>query len=107
MAGVLERNISAESARSFKVSAAAHNDQLAGLIRTCLPHLPASGSAHFAGAIFIITAGLWPYARPTTEVAQVMKEMQVPPPWDMFVVNPTEGLTDHDRSARRHRGPLT
>jgi hypothetical protein len=27
-------------------------------------------------------------------VAQVMKERQVPPPWDMFAVNLTEGLAN-------------
>jgi len=92
MAGVLERNVSVDFARSFKIRAAAHNDRLAGLLRVCLPRLDAAAAQHFAGAVFIITAGLWPYARPTTAVAQVMEEMQVPPPWDMFAGNLREGL---------------
>jgi AcrR family transcriptional regulator len=94
MAGVLERNISVEFARSFKARAAAHHDRLAALIRACLPQVDETGAHHFAGAIFIITAGLWPYARPTVAVAQVIAEMQVPAPRDMFAVNLTEGLVN-------------
>lgn len=94
MAAVLERNVSVEFARSFKARAAAHHDRLSGLIRAGLPHVDADGSHHFAGAVFIITAGLWPYARPTAAVARVMTEMQVPAPEDMFAVNLTEGLVN-------------
>jgi AcrR family transcriptional regulator len=94
MAGVLERNISVEFARSFKVRAAAHNGRLADLIRFCLPRLDTAGAQHFAGAIVIITAGLWPYARPTTAVVQVMNEMQVPAAWDLFVAGLTDGLVN-------------
>ncbi len=43
----------------------------------------------------IITAGLWPYARPTTAVVQVMNEMQVPPAWDLFAAGLTDGLIGH------------
>ncbi|WP_433296211.1 TetR/AcrR family transcriptional regulator [Actinoplanes sp. CA-030573] len=95
MAGVLERNVSVEFARSFKARAAAHHDRLADLIRACLPHMDIAGARHFAGAVFVITAGLWPYARPTAAVAQVMQEMRVPAPQEMFAHNLTEGLTSH------------
>jgi AcrR family transcriptional regulator len=94
MAGVLERNVSVEFARSFKARAATHHDRLTGLIQAGLPHMDTAGAQHFAGAIFIITAGLWPYARPTNAVAQVMHEMRVPAPQDMFAAGLTEGLAN-------------
>ncbi|AGL20756.1 hypothetical protein L083_7246 [Actinoplanes sp. N902-109] len=42
--------------------------------------------------MFIITAGLWPL--PTTTVAEVMTEMRVPPRWDMFADNLSQGLAN-------------
>jgi AcrR family transcriptional regulator len=92
MAGVLERNISVDFARSFKYRAAAHTDRLARIVREELPHLGEAAAAHFAGAVFIIVAGLWPYARPTEPVALVTAEMGAPPADIAFSHNLSEGL---------------
>jgi AcrR family transcriptional regulator len=94
MAGVLERNITVEFARTFKGRAAEHSERLAALIRAALPPVSAAGAAHFAGAVFVITAGLWPYARPTAPVVQVMGEMEVAPPAEMFAAGLTAGLVN-------------
>jgi AcrR family transcriptional regulator len=94
-AGVLERNIPVDFARSFKVRASTHATRLADLVRKELPSLSPTGASHFAGAIFVITAGLWPYARPTAAVVQVMTEMGVPGPATMFERGLTDGLINH------------
>lgn len=92
MAGVLERNISIEFARSFKQRAAANSARLAGLVRTELPHLDESACTHFAGAVFVLVAGLWPYATPTEAVRSVMREMGSPTAEDLFAEELREGL---------------
>ncbi|WP_052847711.1 TetR/AcrR family transcriptional regulator [Streptomyces avicenniae] len=94
MAGVLERNISVDFARHFKQRAAAHTERLARLVRREVPVLDDAGAAHFAGAVFVVVAGLWPYARPTEAIARVSAEMGAPPAWDAFVAGLAEGLVN-------------
>jgi hypothetical protein len=57
-----------------------------------LPNLSEAATDHFAGAVFVIVAGLWPYATPTETVSAVMAEMGMPPAERMFVHGFTEGL---------------
>jgi AcrR family transcriptional regulator len=92
MAGVLESNITVEFARTFKRRAAANSARLAELIRNELPVLDESAAQHFAGAVFVIVAGLWPYATPTPAVAAVTAEMGLPPADESFEHNLREGL---------------
>ncbi|MEV4756042.1 TetR family transcriptional regulator [Micromonospora sp. NPDC049559] len=94
MASILERNISVEFARTFKRRAAANSDRLAGLVRAELPRLSADAAAHFAGAVFVIVAGLWPYATPTEAVATVTAEMGAPPAEVMFPRGLRDGLVN-------------
>jgi AcrR family transcriptional regulator len=77
MAGVLERNIQIQYARDFKRRAAENTDRLATLVQGMLPTLPDQAAHQFAGAVFIVTAGLWPYALPTDVIATVSAEMGV------------------------------
>ncbi|OZM70654.1 TetR family transcriptional regulator [Amycolatopsis antarctica] len=67
--GVLERNISAGFARTFRQRAEAGTDRLSVLIRGCLPELRAEQARVAASAVFVLVAGLWPYATPTAAVA--------------------------------------
>ncbi len=92
MAGVLERNITVEYARVFKSNASRNADRLAAMVRRHFPVIGEHGAGHFAGSVFVIVAGLWPYARPTEAVAQVMAEMGSPTSPELFVLGLREGL---------------
>jgi AcrR family transcriptional regulator len=92
MAGVLERNISVDFARTFKRRAAEHSGRLAALVRAQLPHLDQAAALHFAGAAIVIVAGMWPYSRPTEAVAVVMGELGMPSARQMFTAALTDGL---------------
>ncbi len=94
LAGVLERNIGVDTAREFKTRSTAHTTRLADLVRAELPQLDEIGARHFAGAVVVITAGLWPYAHPTEAVAQAMAELGHPPAADTFTTALTEGLVN-------------
>ncbi|GAA2794366.1 TetR/AcrR family transcriptional regulator [Crossiella cryophila] len=94
MAAVLERNITVEFARTFKRDATQHTLRLAAQVRATLPQLDDAAAMHFAASVFIITGGMWPYANPTAEVAQVMAEMRVPPAPEMFRAGLVQGLTN-------------
>ncbi|GAA3461502.1 TetR family transcriptional regulator [Saccharothrix longispora] len=94
MAGVLERNVTVDSARAFKLRAHARTTRLADLVRTRLPVLDAAGARHFAHAVLVMTAGLWPYANPTEAVAVVLREMGSPPAAELFATGLTEGLVN-------------
>jgi AcrR family transcriptional regulator len=92
MVGVLERHIQIDYARDFKRRAAENTDRLATLVQEVLPALPDEAAHQFAGAVFIVTAGLWPYALPTNVIATVSAEMGVSDPLASFRDNFREGL---------------
>jgi AcrR family transcriptional regulator len=94
MSAVLERNITIEFARVFKRRAMANHERLAALVLDRLPALGPAGAAFFGGAVFVIVAGLWPYARPTDAVATVSAELGAPPARESFRANLTEGLAN-------------
>ena len=94
MAGVLERNIPVESARVFKRRAHAHTGRLAGLVRVRVPVLDEAAARHFAGAVLVMTAGLWPHAKPTEAVAQAVRELGGPPAEELVREGLTEGLVN-------------
>ncbi|MEU3626343.1 TetR family transcriptional regulator [Amycolatopsis coloradensis] len=93
MAAVLERNISVETARAFKTRAGERTERLAAVVCSQVP-LDAEAAGHFAKAVFILVAGLWPYANPSEAVATVLAERGVPAGRDMFVDGLTEGLAN-------------
>ncbi|WP_191259500.1 TetR/AcrR family transcriptional regulator [Amycolatopsis oliviviridis] len=93
MAAVLERNISVETARTFKTRAQERTERLADVVRAQVP-LGAEAAGHFAKAVFILVAGLWPYANPGEAVATVLAERGAPAGREMFVDGLTEGLAN-------------
>lgn len=106
MAGVLERNITVDFARVFKRRAHAHTARLADIVRAGVPVLDEAASRHFAGAVLVMTAGLWPHANPTDAVAQVTRELGGPTAGDLVREGLTEGLVNQlvglvARSGRR------
>lgn len=93
MAAVLERNISVETARTFKSRTAERTERLADLVRARIP-LTAEAAGHFAKAVYMLVAGLWPYANPGEAVATVLAERGAPTGREMFVDGLTEGLAN-------------
>ncbi|WET80816.1 TetR family transcriptional regulator [Amycolatopsis sp. QT-25] len=93
MAAVLERNISVETARAFKTRAGERTERLADVVRDRVP-LNAEAAGHFAKTVFILVAGLWPYANPGEAVATVLAERGAPAGHDMFVAGLIEGLAN-------------
>jgi AcrR family transcriptional regulator len=92
MAGVLERNISADCARDFKARAVGNIEALARLVTRHLPWLSADGVALFAEGTFMLAAGMYPFSIPIEPVRQAMSEMGMPEPRQRFVDGLREGL---------------
>jgi AcrR family transcriptional regulator len=84
MAGVLERNISAEFARDFKVRAMQNTDALSHLVAHHLPWLPREFTDFFAEGALTLTAGMYPFSVPTEPVRVVMAELDFPDPEQRF-----------------------
>ncbi|SFW92280.1 TetR/AcrR family transcriptional regulator [Amycolatopsis australiensis] len=91
MAPVLERNISPEFARGFKVRASANTERLGALVRARVPELSADGARQFASGVVIVVSGAWPYANPTDAVAAATAELGGTPG---FAAGLAEGLTN-------------
>lgn len=62
---VLERNISPEVARRYKVAAIANVTALAELVHGRLGELSSEGATNFAGGTVVATTGIWPLAQPS------------------------------------------
>jgi AcrR family transcriptional regulator len=92
MAGVLERNISTDFARDFKVRAMGNIAALAQLVGRHLPWLGDTYSALFAGAALTQVAGMYPFSTPTEPVAVAMAEIGMADPKQQFVDGLREGL---------------
>ncbi|HEY0638659.1 MAG TPA: TetR family transcriptional regulator [Pseudonocardiaceae bacterium] len=91
MPTTLEHNITLAYARDFKARAAAHSARLRDLVLAELPQLGRDGAARFAGAVVVITGGLWPHTRPSPAVARACAELGHPPVEPAALV---EGLVD-------------
>ena len=92
MAGVLERNISADCARDFKARAVGGIEALAGLVARHLPWLSADAAGLYAEGVFMLAAGMYPFSIPTDPVRDAIAEMGMPDPRQRFVDGLREGL---------------
>jgi AcrR family transcriptional regulator len=92
MAGVLERNISTDFARDFKVRAMGNIVALAQLVARHLPWLGDMHAALFAEGALTLAAGMYPFSIPTEPVAMAMAEIGMPDPQGRFVDGLREGL---------------
>jgi AcrR family transcriptional regulator len=77
MAGVLERNISLDVARSFKQRSLGNMRRIAGLVRERLPYLGDDEALRFAGASGMLLSGMWPHMRPADSVITALAELGV------------------------------
>jgi AcrR family transcriptional regulator len=68
LATVLERNVSMESIRAFKLSNRSHQLRLAQLVKRCDPDLADDTTQELAALCTVLVAGLWPFANPSPTV---------------------------------------
>jgi AcrR family transcriptional regulator len=73
-AAVLERNVSTEVARRYKLSVIANNDALAELIHRYLPEITTEGATYVAGGTLVSIAGLWPLTQPCEALLRVYED---------------------------------
>jgi AcrR family transcriptional regulator len=92
MAGVLERNITADFARDFKARAMTRIMALSSLVARHLPWLPRDLTDFFAEGALTLTAGMYPFSVPTIPVRSVMAEMGYADPEQRFVDGLRAGL---------------
>lgn len=92
MAGVLERNISVEFARDFKLRAVQTTTALSALVGRHLPWLAEEFVAFFGEAVLTLAAGMYPFSVPTDPVRVAMAELGFPDPEARFVDGMRTGL---------------
>ncbi|MFD9882690.1 TetR family transcriptional regulator [Streptomyces alboflavus] len=69
----LERNISAEAAREFKLAHVRLLGELADLLRRHITTLTAAAARELVSLTVVFTAGLWPFAHPSEAVAEAQR----------------------------------
>ena len=92
MAGVLERNISGDFARDFKVRAMQSIAAVSELAGRQLPWLPEEFVAFFGEGALSLVAGMYPFSVPTEPVRRVIEELGFPDPHGRFVAGLRTGL---------------
>lgn len=70
----LERNISAESARAFKLAHGRLLGALAELLRRHVTALGPAAARELVSLTVVCTAGLWPFAHPSPAVAEAQRD---------------------------------
>lgn len=88
MAGVLERNITVDTARTFKRRTTESLAVLGTLIEGRLPWIGTAAATFVAEAALGLVAGTYPFSNPTEPVRQAITELGLPEPRRRF----TEGL---------------
>ncbi|WP_426570221.1 TetR family transcriptional regulator [Streptomyces canus] len=73
----LERNISAESARAFKLAHVRLLGALAELLRGRIPTLSPSAARELVSLTVVCTAGLWPFAHPSPAVTEAQQDPEL------------------------------
>ncbi|BBH69833.1 TetR family transcriptional regulator [Actinoplanes sp. OR16] len=70
----LERNISADAARAFKLAHAELQSRLAELLTVRAEALPIDAAREFTALLILLVAGLWPFANPSPAVAEAVRD---------------------------------
>jgi AcrR family transcriptional regulator len=71
---VLERNVSPDVARRYKLAAIANTNALADLTRRYVPGLAAQGALYFAAGTLVATTGIWPLTQPSKAMLEVYED---------------------------------
>ena len=77
LSAVLERNVSVDSIRAFKLAESEHRARLAGIVGTRLPELTPSATAQLVSASIVVVAGLWPFTNPAPAVIEATDHPQL------------------------------
>lgn len=72
LAGVLEKNVTAEAAARFKTATMEQAARLAALLERALPGLEPAGAERAVRCLHALVAGLWPMAHPAPPVAAAL-----------------------------------
>ncbi|MFC5751414.1 TetR/AcrR family transcriptional regulator [Actinomadura rugatobispora] len=70
----LERNISTEAVRGFKLVHHERQARLAELVRERIPELTEPASRELVQLSIVLVAGFWPFANPSPSVAEAVKD---------------------------------
>jgi AcrR family transcriptional regulator len=70
----LERNISAAAVRDFKLANAVLQAGLAELLGARVTTLSPAAAREFVSMMILLTAGLWPFANPSSSVAEAVRD---------------------------------
>jgi AcrR family transcriptional regulator len=73
-ASVLERNVSPEVARRYKLASMANTDRMAGLLHRSLPELTPEGAWPAAAGTLLSVGGVWPLTNPTEAMLCVYED---------------------------------
>ncbi|RKN22654.1 TetR/AcrR family transcriptional regulator [Micromonospora musae] len=70
----LERNISTDAVRAFKLTHAELQVRLAGLLRERIPALTGPASRELVSLTIVLVAGFWPFANPSPAVVEAVED---------------------------------
>ena len=70
----LERNISSEAARVFKLENIDLQARLANMLRRHATALTQPAARELVGLLIVVTAGLWPFANPSPQVVEALED---------------------------------
>jgi Tetracyclin repressor-like, C-terminal domain len=77
LAMVLERNVSAESVRAYKLQYLEHRDRLAQLLCSRVPALGEQSAVYLTRVGVVALAGLWPFSNPTPAIIEADKDARL------------------------------
>ncbi len=76
-ASVLERNVSPEVARRYKLASIANIERMAGQLRSALPELSSDGAWRAAAGTLLSVSGVWPLTNPTEAMLCVYQDPEM------------------------------
>jgi AcrR family transcriptional regulator len=79
LAAVIERNVSAETVRSFKLESVEFVAMLATFLHAHAPELTKRDYEELFHAGFVALIGLWPFSHPAPQVAAVLEDPRLAP----------------------------
>ncbi|MCX4679068.1 TetR/AcrR family transcriptional regulator [Streptomyces sp. NBC_01433] len=74
LSAVLERNVSVDAIRAFKLKEVQHRTRLARMINARIPELDSENAMRLATTSIIFTMGLWPIANPSPAVTEATRD---------------------------------
>ncbi|HEY4455343.1 MAG TPA: TetR family transcriptional regulator [Pseudonocardiaceae bacterium] len=101
LSSVLERNVSVEAVRDFKLDHHAHLRRLAAMIAERLPGLPESAPLELVNTSVVLVAGLWPFANPTRAVREAIDDPRLASAHIDFAATFARGLRVHVAGLRQ------